>query len=393
MTHPLRLDPALKDYGTDRQKELFEAIEVHGGAAAAARALGVCKSYVARAMVALQRKAAREGYAPGHFVHGVAPGYAMGKVTVQRNHAGEVERTWERQSPDADARWQAILAHLDGAKDELPRADPVPAPKDCDADLLTLYPFGDPHAGLYAWEEETGEAFDLVEFERLSLQAADRAVESAPPSAVAIFNDKGDSTHADNSKNRTPRSGHELDVHGRHGEVMRVSVRVKRYQIARMLQKHSQVIVRVDPGNHDPETALHLALILEALYESEPRVQVITSPSKYWYYLFGSVLIGTCHGDGAKGKDLPLLMATDVPQMWGAADFRVWIAGHVHHRDVKEYNGCDVEYVRTLAAPDAYTHGAGYRSKRDLQAITYHRLDGEVERHTSSLKRIRRLAA
>jgi hypothetical protein len=256
-----------------------------------------------------------------------------------------------------------------------------------------VYPFGDPHCGLYAWEEETGNKFDLAEFERINLAAVDRLVASTPASAVALFNDKGDSTHADNSKNRTPRSGHELDVHGRHGEVVRVSIRVKRYQINRLLEKHDQVIVRVDPGNHDPETALHLALVLEALYENEPRVTVITSPNPYWYYQFGSNLVGTCHGDGAKGQDLPLLMATDQPKAWGDTEFRLWLVGHVHHKDAKEYNGCTVEYFRTLAASDAHHHGRGYRSKRDLQAITLHRLDGEVERHTCSLKRIERLTA
>ena len=50
-----------------------------------------------------------------------------------------------------------MQAHIDGAKDEIEPVQPVPAPKDCDSDLLTVYPFGDPHAGLYAWEAETGE--------------------------------------------------------------------------------------------------------------------------------------------------------------------------------------------------------------------------------------------
>jgi hypothetical protein len=387
------IDHGLRAYATDRQWEYIEAANLHGSASKAAAVLGVNKSLVARGIEAVREKAARAGYAPGHFQHGVAPGFAMGKVTVQRAGDGTVERTWERQSPDQARSLEVMQAMLEGARDELPRLAPSLAPDDCDEDLLTLYPFGDPHAGLYAWEAETGTHFDLAEFERIQLAAADRAVESAPPSALAIFNDKGDSTHADNSKNRTPRSGHELDVHGRHSEVMRISVRVKRYQISRLLQKHSRVIVRVDPGNHDTESALMLALILEALYENEPRVEVITSPNPYWYHLFGSVLIGTCHGDGAKGKDLPLLMATDQPQSWGASEFRTWIVGHVHHRDVKEYNGCDVEYVRTLAPNDAHHHGAGFRSRKDLQAITYHRTDGELERHTSSLKRILRLAA
>ena len=62
----------------------------------AAEALGLNRSTflnrlaAARAMLARQ---AREGHAPGHFDSGTAPGYLMGKVTVQRNASGDVERT------------------------------------------------------------------------------------------------------------------------------------------------------------------------------------------------------------------------------------------------------------------------------------------------------------
>jgi hypothetical protein len=393
VSHPVgQIDERLKEWATPHQAQIIDKVNELGSLTAAAEALGSSKGNVWKALDGLKRRAAAQGYAPGHFESGVAPGYRMGKVTVQRTPDG-VERVWERQIPDADARWEAMQAHVDACREELPRAPPLTPPEDCDAELLTIYPFGDPHCGLYAWEEETGRRFDLGEFERINLAAVDRLVASTPRSAIALFNDKGDTTHADNSKNRTPKHGHELDVHGRHGEVMRVSVRVKRHQINRLLEKHEKVIVRIDPGNHDPESALHLALILEALYDQEPRVEVITSPNPYWYYAFGSNLIGTCHGDGAKGKDLPLLMATDVPQLWGATDFRFWLVGHVHHLDVKEYNGCTVEYLRTLAPNDRHHHGQGFRSKRDLKAITLHLTDGEVERHTCSMKRIERLAA
>ena len=276
-------------------------------------------------------------------------------------------------------------------RDEMISAIPIPYSGYSDGDLLTVYPQGDPHAGLYSWEAETGSRFDLAEFERITCSAIDRLVDAAPAASLALYNDKGDSTHADNNKNRTPGSGHYLDVVGRHSEVIRVVMRCKRHHIRRMLEKHAKVIVRIDPGNHDPETALMIALMMEAHYESEPRVEVITSPNPYWYYLFGKNLIGTCHGDGAKGKDLPMIMANDAADWWEADQHRTWIVGHVHHRDVKEYTGCTVEYMRTLAATDAWHHGSGYRAKRDMQAITYHKIDGEVERATCSLARINRL--
>lgn len=381
------------DWITPTQWRYLAAVKEHGSTRAAERALGLSNYSIGKSLKTYERNAARRGLAPGHFINGVAAGYAMGKVTVQRNALGEVERTWERQSPEDSARQEAFAAMAEALTAPLVRMAPVDAPRHCDADLLTIYPQGDPHAGLYSWAEETGAHFDLAEYERVANAAVDRLVASTPPSAVALFNDKGDTTHADNSKNRTPQSGHALDVHGRHAEVVRVNLRVKRRQISRMLEKHGLVVVRIDPGNHDPETALMIALMLAAIYENEPRVEVVTSPNPYWYYAWGRNLIGTCHGDGAKGKDLPLLMATDQPELWGQTTFRLWLVGHVHHKDVKDYNGVTVEYVRTLAPADAWAHGAGYRSKRDMQAITLHRDFGEVERHTCNMQRIDRLAA
>lgn len=386
-------EPSLWEHATERQRVFIEAVKRTGSMRSAAKELGVHNTVITGALRSARERAAAMGHAPGHFNDGVAPGYRMGKVTVQRAN-GQVERVWERQHPDQELAKRLFEARVRGLKDELPKAEPVAAPAHVLEDLLTVYPQGDPHCGLYAWQSETGARFDLEEYERVNVAAIDQLVSAAPPSHTALFIDLGDSTHADNNKNRTPRSGHELDVHGRHSEAMRINMRVKRHQINRLLEKHAQIIYRVNPGNHDPETALALAMMLSFIYENEPRVTVSTDPNPYWYLGFGSNLLATCHGDGAKGKDLPLLMATDRPQLWAQSEHgaRVWIVGHVHHKDIKDYPGVTVEYTRTLAASDAWSSGQGYRAKRTMEAITYHKTDGEVTRATVGLVQIARAA-
>ncbi len=381
------------DWATDTQWKYLAAVEQHGSMAKAAAALGVAKNAVWESIDRYRKEAARRGHAPGHFDSGAAPGFAIGKVTVQRNAFGAVERTWERQSPDEQWLADSLQAIKDGLLDSLQPIAPLAAPDYTDDDLLTVYPQGDPHAGLYAWKDETGQAFDLVEYERVTKAAIDRLVASAAPSAHALFIDLGDSLHADNNASRT-KSGHHLDTHGRHAEVVRAVIRCKRHHIARMLEKHAHVTVRINSGNHDGITALMLAEMMAMIYENEPRVNVATSPNPYWFHGFGSNLIGTTHGDGAKGANLPLLMAVDAPALWLASEHgsRVWFVGHVHHKDVKDYPGVTVEYCRTLAAPDIWSHASGYRSKRSMEAVTYHRLDGEVERHTCSMQRLDRAA-
>lgn len=374
-------DKKLRTFATERQREYMDAWEEHGSSEVAARALGVSRSTVRDAVNGLIKRAAREGYAPGHFESGVAPGYAMGKVTVQRNAEGEVERTWERQSPAQEVYAQMMkdLAQYLGesVKGLAPAVKP---PKNQAQDLLCVYPWGDPHFGMYAWWQDAGADFDLEIAEELTKGAVDRLVASAPEGSEGMLLNLGDMFHADNQTNQT-RSGHQLDVDGRWAKVQQVGLRAMIYCIRRMLEKHSKVIVRINKGNHDGHSSYALSLMLSCFFHKEPRVLVDLSPGLCWYHEFGKVLIGSTHGDTIKGKDMGAVMAADMARAWGRTSHRYWFVGHVHHKDIKEYPGVIVEYVRTLAARDAWHQGQGYRAGRDMQLVVMHREHGEVERH------------
>jgi len=361
--------------------ETIEALEKHGSRRKAARALGLDEKSIRRRLAKLERLAALKGRAPGHFIAGVAPGFIMGKVTVQRDETGAVERTWERQSPDSAAREAALRVWVEelseGIKDMVPATR---APEHCADELLVVYPAGDPHFGLYCWWEDAGEDFDLKIAEEQMTAAVDRLVASAPAAHTGLFLNLGDMFHADNQKNES-QSGHKLDVDGRWAKVQQVGLRAKIHCIRRMLEKHAEVIVRINRGNHDGHSAYALALMLSCYFHAEPRVRVDLSPSVLWYHQFGKVLIGSTHGDTIKGPALIGVMAADEPVAWGETTHRYFLVGHVHHKDVKEYPGGIVEYFRTLAARDAWHTGQGYRAGRDMQLIVMHRDFGEVERH------------
>lgn len=382
-------DPRLLDYATLRQKEYVKLLANYPNFAEAERALGLAKDTVAKSIRSMIRTAAKHGYAPGHFEHGAAPGYSIAKVTIQRGADGTVERTWERQTPDTgnalEALREAVAGILDPSFACLP---PVPAPSICDADLLTVIPMGDPHFGLLTWAEETGENFDLSIAERLTFEAVDRLATSGPNSDTALLLNLGDYFHADDSTNRTRRSQAQLDVDGRFPKIARVGIRAMVRCIRRLLEKHRTVIVRNNRGNHDPHQADMLTLALEGWFHDEPRVTIEASPSSFYYHRFGNVLIGSTHGDGAKLADLPLIMATDAPEDWAAAKFRVWHCGHFHHDQLKEHPGCTVETHRTLAAGDAWHRHSGYRSGRDMKSICYHRVHGEVTRIRCSVTQL-----
>lgn len=362
----------------DQCREAIEILQREGTQQKAADVLGVARSTLVNRL----KHAASRGMAPGHFVSGVAPGYRMGKVTVQRNAQGAVERTWERQSPDAEALQSmrdAISAALcDNVRGLAPLA---PAPARTNADLLAVYPMGDPHFGQQSWGKEAGEDFNLSEAERLTCAAIDRLVDSAPATETAIILSLGDYFHNDDQTNRTPGHSHQLDVDTRFPKILEFGIRAMRHAILRALEKHHRVIVRLVVGNHDPHATWALRMAIAAHFENDPRVTVENTPSAFWFYRFGKVLIGATHGDKAKQDQLLGVMATDACEDWGQTKFRYWYTGHIHHQTVKELPGVVCESFRTLAAKDAYAAAYGYRAGRDMCLIVHHRDYGEIERH------------
>jgi hypothetical protein len=377
---------ALTQFATVRQLEILEALEKHGSIRKTAKALGLAKSTIDDSLDRLRRTAAvaaaREGHAPGHFDSGVAPGNVMGKVTVQRDAAGNILQTWERQHPDDAAREAAIRASIEALSNPIRGMAPVaPAPAHVDTDLLAVYPLGDPHIGMYAWAKEAGEDFDLDIAREITLGAVDRLVQSAPPAHTAIVLALGDVFHMNDQTNQTPAHKHQLDVDSRFVKVLGVGIEIFRHAVLRARQKHARVIVRFLPGNHDPQAVWALSYAIAAYFENDPGVEVDLSPAAHWFFRFDKVLIGSTHGDKSKAPQLAGVMACDRARDWGETLHRYWYCGHVHHSSKQELPGVTVETFRTLAAPDSYAAAYGYRAGRDMCCIVLHRRFGEVERH------------
>lgn len=325
--------------------------------------------------------AARQGFSPEHDMVHVTPSPFVVKGTSTLYKDGVAKLQWVKTKLDESQVEAAIREFVRGLVEDARGLSPViPPPVVGNADLLVVYPMGDPHLGLYTWSDETGDNFDLDTAERLLCAAVDRLVASAPPAETALIAELGDFFHGDNDSNRT-KSGHALDVDTRWAKVMQIGLRTMVYCIKRALGKHKRVVVRIVKGNHDGHSSYALALALDAYFSNNERVTIDLSPAAHWYFKFGQVLIGITHGDTSRMADLPAIMADDRAEDWGATRFRYWYQGHIHHQDTKEYRGAVVEAFRTLAAKDAWHAAQGYRSGRDMRCIVHHKDFGEIERH------------
>lgn len=262
------------------------------------------------------------------------------------------------------------------------------APEQTEADLLNVYPLGDPHIGLLAWGRETDADFDLKIAERVMCDAMEQLVKSSPAAREALIVNVGDFFHADNLENHTTKGTHRLDVDGRTPRVLQVGLAVICRLIDTALRRHQRVTFLSVPGNHDAYTALWLPLAVREHYRLDPRVVVPVTERARAYYEFGQNLIGVAHGDRQSAADLCEIMAAEEPQRWGRCSQRLWITGHVHHDRVREYRGARVESIRTMAARDSWHAGQGYSAGRDMKRITLHRKWGEIERAIVSVDRL-----
>jgi len=383
------INTRLLEWATPTQARYLEAVNEHGSGRAAAKILGVSKSVVNDALLTLKSRAALDGYSPEHGLHhATAPGQRLkGTSTLYKDGVPVVQ--WVKTCPDNDRAEQIMRDFaLDLAQGFKGLSRITKPPKSVADDLMCVYPCGDPHFGMHAWWEDAGEDFDLKIAEELTNGAVDRLIAAAPDAGTALLLNLGDMFHADNQRNQS-QSGHQLDVDGRWSKVQQVGLRSTIHCIRRLLEKHDQVIFRINRGNHDGHSSYALALMISCYFHGEPRVTVDLSPAVAWYYQFGKNLIGSTHGDTIKGPAMGAVMAADVPELWGATKYRTWLVGHIHHQDVKEYPGCVVEYFRTLAARDAWHAGQGYRAGRDMRCIVLHREFGEIERHRCDVAMLR----
>src|SRR5690606_24097406 len=103
------IDERIKEWATERQSEIIDAVNLHGGQRAAARALGLAKSAVDGAIARARAAAARAGYAPTYdMTHVVPDGFRVKGVSTYYNKEGKPAGQWVKSSAD-EIRQQELM--------------------------------------------------------------------------------------------------------------------------------------------------------------------------------------------------------------------------------------------------------------------------------------------
>lgn len=373
----------LDEFATVRQLEMLDAVRKAGSISGGAVLLKADQSGLVRSLQRLRAAAAARGYSPAHDMHKTVPeNFLVKGVSTYYGDDGKPRGQWVKSSLDDQKRMRAIRDAAAAMAEDLPRLAAKKAPAKSLDDLATVYTLTDSHVGMLAWGKETGADWDLKIAERVLTGCLQRMVDQSPASAVAIVNQLGDFLHSDGLTAVTPTSGHILDQDGRFEKLVAVAIRILRRVIDMALAKHRRVVVVMAEGNHDMASSVWLRVMFKALYENEPRVEVLDQPLPYYVYQHGQTLLGFHHGHLKKNDQLPLLFASQFPKIWGATVQRYVHTGHRHHVEEKEHSGMTVVQHPTLASRDAYAARGGWIAARKASAITYHAEFGEYSRVT-----------
>jgi hypothetical protein len=370
-------NPGLTD---DQIREAFKALAKYKTKTDAAKSLGIpVGTFANRILTGTSR-----GYSPDHDMNHIAPeGFALIGTSTLYGPDGEMKNQWVKTTRDAQRQQEALEAIIEGMKADIPPSVLVAAPTPTNNDLLSVYPIGDHHFGCLSWGEETGgDDYNIEVAEELLCGAMQYLVDQAPACDDAAILILGDFLHFNNSNQETVKGSHTLDSSSRFQDTVRTAIKAVRYQVRAALEKHHTVRLIIELGNHDRDIMSVLMESFFAHFDNEPRVVVDRSPRNVHVFEWGLNLIGTHHGDKIKMDRIPLVIATDFPEMWGRTKFRVVHTGHVHHDHVKEHPGLTTESHRVLAPKDEFSASGGWRSRQSMKNIVYHKKYGEVARNT-----------
>jgi hypothetical protein len=236
-----------------------------------------------------------------------------------------------------------------------------------DGNYLLEVALMDVHFGMLAWDKETGMDYDIDIAENMFLYAVQDLLNKSQgykPSRI-LFPFGNDFLHIDDPTNQTPQNRNLLDADSR---LIKIYQKAKSAVIKAV--NYCREVAPVDvvwvPGNHDPMTSYYMCDALSHIFSDDKDVTVDISPKYRKYYPFGKCLIGYTHGVEEPLRDLPSIMATEEPTLWGNSKYREIHIGHKHKKmqmhwvNVDTMPGTVVRMIPSIAGTDQWHYKKGY---------------------------------
>ena len=247
--------------------------------------------------------------------------------------------------------------------------------------LLVIDP-ADIHIGKLASSFETGEEYNNQIAVQRVLEGVDGILSKSAGFNIdqIIFVAGNDVLHVDSPQRKTT-SGTPQDTDGMWYDNFLIAKKLYVDVIDRLMQI-ADVHFMYNPSNHDYTHGFFLADSIKSWYKDCENITFDVSINHRKYYTYGTSLIGTTHGDGAKWQDLGKLAAVESPN-WSATKHRYVYTHHVHHKIVKDDIGVTIESLRSPSGTDGWHHRNGYQhAPKAVEGFIHSKEHGQVARFT-----------
>lgn len=266
-------------------------------------------------------------------------------------------------------------------KEYSPKYPKIKREKINDGHLLVIDP-ADLHVGKLADSFETGETYN----NQIAVQRALEGVDGILAKSNGFNIDKimfvggNDILHIDTPK-RTTTGGTPQDTDGMWYSNFLIAKKLY-VDILEKLISIADVHFVYNPSNHDYTNGFFLADVVKTHFKDCKNITFDCSIAHRKYFSYGSNLIGTTHGDGAKHQDLPLLMAHESMD-WSLCRHKYIYTHHIHSKFSKDYMGVCVESLRSPSGTDSWHHKSGYQhAPKAVEGFIHHPIHGQIARLT-----------
>lgn len=256
---------------------------------------------------------------------------------------------------------------------------------------LHLIDVADLHIGKAAFNRDGTVGYDIDKAVHLAETGVTTLINRSQgfPAEKIVLPIGNDILHVDSTANTTTK-GTRQDVSG-HWTQMVDAAAMMYVRMLETLVQVAPVQVVYNASNHDRHSGYQLAREIRAWMSKNKNITFTISTNDREYIQYGRNMIGLDHGDGAKTQDVPLLMASESPKMWGETMYRYMIRHHIHHWQKREFltgkdfPGITVQHMRSLSLSDEWHQKMGYTgAPQAVDALIFHPEYGQVN-HLSAV--------
>lgn len=252
--------------------------------------------------------------------------------------------------------------------------------KKLDSPVMIEVDIPDLHFGQLSWGKETLDAdYDIKIAEKLFFEALEYLLLSVKNYNIDRFLFPiGNDFFNVNSALNTTFKGTPQSEDDRWKKCFTMARRMLVKAIEYMVQI-ADVDILIIPGNHDQERSYYLGEVLYSWFHKSENVNIDNSPATKKFYHYGNNLIGFMHQfRKTKVNELPLLMATKVPELWAQSKYREIHTAHIHKERIDEVMNTKIISLPSLVPLSEWASEENYSHLREAQCQVWSKEKGKI---------------